>query len=375
MDEVNIEEQIRSIVSGRWIVETQSPDPKRRIVIMRHPTQKEMQLADFYKEKFVEENKVNLMSASEATGMAIKNQIWFPHYDELLEELQDRATQLEKDVADYKEQSKKIIAYRNRAKIAQKELDRVSERIANLLSRKQSVFGNTLEYVSERRRLYSIVGMVSEQIDGKPLWNDDFDLEQDGGLLDGLASSYLQNLRTDTSIIRKVARSNHWRFRWAVGKNNAESLFGRPIYDLSVTQQELLFWSQVYDSAIEAYEPPPNFVIEDDEKFDKWLEEKGKEREKESIKKHYKIDSPGHNENFKVIDGEYDEDGYWQPYTEEEKNRIADAIYDQNAPMIRNMQRVTKRRLDNNRGLSVEEQHLRRGYFQVLGWDRIKGKE
>lgn len=374
MDQVNIEDQIRSIISGRWIVETQSPDPKRHILVMRHPTQKEIQIVDFYKQKFIDENKTYLMSVSEATGKAIQHKVWLPHYDDYIDKIQANVTRLDEDVKLFKEQGKRIVAYKNRARIAEKELNRMSSKLSNLLNRKQSVFGNTLEYVSEKRRLYQLVGLVTEQLDGSPLWSGNIDEEQDSDLLDLLASSYLINLQNDTATIRRVARSNHWRFRWNVGKGNVESLFGRPIYDLSMPQQELLFWAQVYDSAIEAYEPPPNFVIDDDEKFDKWLEEKSHEREKDSVRKHYKLDDSSNNEHFKVIDGEYDKDGYWRPYDKEEKDRIADAIYGQNAPMIRSMQRVTKRRLNKTEGTPVEEQHLRRGYFKVLGWDKVKGQ-
>jgi len=370
-----IESYIRKITSGQWFIQTKSNDPTRKLLAMRYPTLKELQLCDFYKEYYIEKNKDILMSTREAESKAFIHGVWNPTYDDKLQSLITQTQYLEDQIEEFDIKSKKVIAFRSRSRTARRELVRLTDYLERLAFRKSSVFSNTLEYNAEKHRIYRIIGLVTEHIDGKPVWKDgNIELEEDFNLLDILSQSYLQYCEIDIRQIREVARSNYWRYRWAVGKNNVKLLFGRDIRDLSVAQQELVFWSEIYESAIEAYEPPISSIIENDEKFDEWLAKKGEDGDRERERRFYKFDEFKGNENFVIVNGYYDNEGYWQSYTQEEKDKRASMIYGNNSPNIRRMQRQAIGRIDKHGGAPVKEQHIRQGYFKVLGWDRIPEK-
>jgi hypothetical protein len=373
---LEIEEAIRSLISGRWFIETLSKDPTRKLLSMRHPTLRELQLCDFHKKCFIDQNRDTLMSMDEARSKAFIHGVWLPGYDEQMDALAERLPALEEQEHELIEQGKKAVAFRSRARIVRKEIDRMTNKLDRLIERKQAIFGATLEFAAEKKRLFRLVGCVTEFIDGTPVWGyGAIDDECDEDLLHELANSLVENLSYDVAQIRQVARSNLWRYRWSVGKKNIKHLFGRDIADFSQAQQELLFWSEIYDSAIESYEPPPSHIVNNDEMFDKWLSDRCTEAENKKAHTFYKMGDFKGNENFVVVSGEYDKDGYWREYTREEKDAIANRVYGQNPPVIRAMQKGAKARIDKHGGAPVSERHLRRGYFKVLGWDKLKGQE
>ena len=371
----DIETSIRSVMSGRWYVETHSENPARQLLVMRYPLLHELQRCHFLKQKFTTDHAEDLMGYDEAKSHAYIQGVWSDQYDNQLEVIAERIDTLQEQVEEHRELSKKIVAHRNRVRIIEKEIDRLNFRYKQLLERKQAVFGNTLEYMAEKQRLFYLVGCITEYPDGSPVWeHGNIKNEDDESLLMELSASLMDNAVIDTKMIRAIARSNLWRYRWLNGKSNVKTLFGRDIFDLSLAQSELLFWSQIYDAAMEAYEPPPSFVIDDDDRFDEWLADQAEKREGDKVGKYYKFDNFRGNENFVMVNGEYGKDGYWREYTQDEKDEIAKRVYGQNSPIIRKMQKEAKARIDQHGGAPVSECHLRRGYFNVLGWDRIKGQ-
>jgi hypothetical protein len=79
----------------------------------------------------------------------------------------------------------------------------------------------------------------------------------------------------------------------------------------------MLHWTQVYDSAYEAYDRPPDYVIDDDKEFDRWLEKTIKEQEQERRQRFQskkgnigigKASSSNANEVFVPIDGFYSDE-------------------------------------------------------------------
>lgn len=369
----SLEIRIDDVLYGKWFIETQSKDPSRRLLVMRYPTLAENRLCDYYRERFVEDNKDKLMSIKEAKNKAFMNRTWMPYEDEQINKLQDGIEELQTILKDHEEKGNKIAAFKGKARSVKRELHRCSQMLSHLLQKKYDIFGNTLEYIAEQKRLHNIVGIVTEDLDGNAIWRiEEFQDEIDHELIEILCASYVEREQISVANIREIARSYLWRYRWSIGKNNVISLFGRDLKDMTPPQSVLVFWSEVYDSAFESMEPPPRSVVDDDEQFDAWLDKQSKEIEKKQSASYYKVkqDFKG-NEKFVVVEGYYDNEGIWRPYTQEEKNKMADMAYEQNPILIRKMQKMGAKRLAEQGGGGTPEAVLRRGYHKVLGWDKV----
>jgi len=146
---------------------------------------------------------------------------------------------------------------------------------------------------------------------GERYWNtyDEFLDEDDTTLIFNLAIAYYNNNLFDIKIIREIARSPAWRFRWNVARKGAD-LFGKPVSEWSEMQNMLVYWSQVYDMAFESAERPPDSVINDDMAFDTWLNQQSAEFDHGSkkINPQGKIikGNKNHNEFFIMSDGSKD---------------------------------------------------------------------
>lgn len=371
-----MEAEIQRILSAHWFVHINTKDPSRQLLMMRHPTLHETRVCEFYRQRYIDLHKEKLISQEEATSKAIIHKQWHPALDLRARHLYEQYEQLKEEIKRAKEQYKRIASFRTHVKRLEHQIQAAEKELTDLLERKNNIFANTLEFRAERHFVSRLVGFITQDVHQKPLWSGgDISGETATELIETLINEYLNTQTLDTPRIRSVARNNLWRYRWQLGKGDPKSLFGRNVQDLSPEQNLLVFWSQVYDMVYESYEPPPQYIIEDDEKFDAWLEKKAKEGEAKRSKDYYGLNKQKKqdgNEQFVFVDGYYDNDGYWVPYSEEEKRKKAEAIYSQNAPIIRQMQRVGNRRLDEAPGTFIRETHLRKGWFKVLGWDRIK---
>jgi len=365
-----LEEEIQRLLVNNWMVETPSEDPSRQVLVIRYPTLDQKLVGQFFKQKFIRDNAGSMMSREEAEKAAFINGAWYPSLDTKLDHLSSRYETLNESFEAEQEIAKKIVAAKARVRAITREMKQVDYSIKSLVLQKFSIFGNTLEYHAERQRITRMIGMNTLDIHGCPIWTkDEIQEELDIPLVEFLTNSYIEQQNFDVRMIRRIARSNLWHYRWSLGKNSPDSLFGCSIRDLSVEQNFLVFWSQVYEAVGEAAEPPPRDVVENDEEFDKWLEKNARKQEKKKQKSFLGLNKPG-NEQFVVIDGYYDDEGYWQEHTTEEKQRIADNIYGCNNPMIRRMQLEGHRRLKDMGG-QARETELRKGWFRFLGWDKF----
>jgi hypothetical protein len=364
-----LEEEIERILSSTWITETPAVDPSRHTLVMRHPTLVEKQLVNFYKRQFIEGHKDKLISRKKAEQFAFINGAWHPSNDEKIDELTERFEVLQEELKEAEESAKKAVAERSRVRSLTKELGQLQYSLQALILQKNNIFINTLEFQAERDRIFRLVGLVTTDMHGEALWHEgEIAQETDVDLLEFLASDFITHQNIDITLIRKIARSNLWSYRWELGKSQPKSLFGRDVKDLSTEQSFLVFWSQLYDNIRECAEPPSPEILRDDEAFDKWLESKVEKRQVKDRKKKFNLNRRG-NEQFIVIDGYYDDKGYWQEFSEEEKQRQADSVYSCNSELARRVQKSGAKKLESMGG-QAQEVELRRGWFRHLGWDK-----
>lgn len=158
-------------------------------------------------------------------------------------------------------------------------------------------FGNSLERYADQQRVRAMVYCLTYTEKNKKMWETwkDFQNENDDILISNIINAVAKNPQYSTKVIRRIARSNVWRFKWSAAKNSIDNLFGKPIVNLTNNQEAIVYWSQVYDSVYESADRPPQHVVENDEELDKWFKEKSKKRKREEVTKENSLWGVGKN--------------------------------------------------------------------------------
>lgn len=100
-----------------------------------------------------------------------------------------------------------------------------------------------------------------------------------------LIRAYNKSQYSDT-IVRELARTEPWRSLWISSRKvNFKLLFNKDDEDININQRSIILWSNTYDNIQEAYEPPSEDVIEDDDLLDGWFIYSRRKREREQKKK------------------------------------------------------------------------------------------
>lgn len=218
--------------------------------------------------------------------------------------------------------------------------------------------------------------------------------EEDTVLIGRLMREYYNDSLVDEAAIRRIARSGYWRCKWMASKKNrgVKTLFDREMYDLTLDQFRLVYWSQIYDSAFESMEAPSDRVIDDDALFDKWLEQQHQKREAERKKSEFDKKFAGNDKKAKAnevgfsIIGEYcwechcgvkdeadergaDKRGHLHApscpygvflyYDEDTKRRKIEEVQSANPENVRKILGNEQKRLAEAGTDGIEEQHLR----------------
>lgn len=322
---------------------------------------------------------------------ARKNGYWDEDDDTVIKKVDEHLTWMRSEAAKMKfsAQKKRLLA---QIEATEHEAEQVRDKQRRLKSQ-------TAEYLSHEVAAYSLLRRLVFDTNDKALWKTDEDFLDSKDLypafIQYLIHAMLQEGLLDQKTIRRIARSNEWRLLWVFTKESLADLFNRPVSDLTVNHQLLMFWSRMYDSAFEDQNPPEIEVIEDDEKFDMWLAnrelDRKEARESKGNTSQGKGSSLHHQEHGTILDGEFIETctcgvgpqrgvglgarkrhagdctyGVFRPFSQSEKDAIADQIYGRNTSKVRNhLQREAN--TIANRGM-VKEEHLRnKDSRQMLG--------
>jgi len=132
----------------------------------------------------------------------------------------------------------------------------------------------------------------------------------------------------------------------------------------------------VYDSVYESLERPPEEVVLDDKALDEWLLEQNEKYKREVGQRYHgkgvtkgnsKIDNA--SEVFKIVTGEFDTDGVWHEYTEEERWAKIERIRNLNSPLARKIKSNEEERLRDTPGQFIQEHELRksRDHREAMG--------
>lgn len=197
----------------------------------------------------------------------------------------------EKEFKICKEDVSKLIQEKPKLKFKTKSLKIVEATIASLEKRideltqiRHSLFPQTIEYQKAYRTNVTLLSECVRDRYGKKIWETVDDLEE------SLSAREIEELlRITTAVvklsqkdIRLIARSEPWRTIWKTASKTGSSLFKNPISDITRSQYELCYWSNVYDSVYESPDFPGGDIVDDDDKLDDWFVQQSTKYSKKS---------------------------------------------------------------------------------------------
>ncbi len=258
--------------------------------------------------------------------------------------------------------TQKFLAKKNKI---DEQINQTKEKIRVVSGKRQRMYSNTAEYMSQEAFVLSIMEQTILNRDGTPFFGKHNTISNLKNYQRELFEILVREITSEGLIphtdLRKIARSMEWRMLWTLNRENLTGLFNIPLADLSASQRMLIYWSRVYDLAYESTEKPDEDVIQDDQKFDLWLQNRNVDKNDSAEAKKRNI--PDHHERGVILDGYYVETcvcgisdvkvrghgerprhasncqyGQYRKYTREEKDKIADEVYNRNSPRIRQIQ-------------------------------------
>jgi hypothetical protein len=298
MKEQDIGELLDAVTWGRRIIEVKDNNGEMKTFVFRPLTLEEKNIGNYIHKHFMDTS--TLMTRDELKKHAIHAGMWRVHYDSDLESLrkelivitEERSLEEKTKMLDSKGRKKRL-----RPTSRFKKLNTKAFHISESIGLLEKIYTEhielpSVEYAAEcERGNYFLKCATLSFPEMNQVWNtlDDLNREQDTGLVVRLLRTYYNESIADEASIRRIARSGFWRCKWMASKKNrgVRTLFDREMFDLTLDQFRLVYWSQVYDSAFESMEAPSDDVIEDDKLFDRWLEEQHKKREQERKKSEF----------------------------------------------------------------------------------------
>lgn len=355
------------------------------------PTLTQRNTAAFIQERALQESlEAGVPSEEDLLKMAINAGAWSEEHQRTLDEADVTISRLKGEKA--------VCKHSVARKLLQRQINEARECIRHIRSVKEQFTVQSAEYLAQAEYIYYLMRETVRRLDGSSLWNSEEHFLQDREAYSAFFSFIAMDVASegvmDTKQIRKLARSGEWRLFWTQGRENLTCLFDRSVSEMNINQRALVYWSKVYDIAFESYEGrPSDDVIENDERFDEWLQQYLAQRSEDNVPgKDQKLRrAKDHQEQGVVIDGFYIETcscgvgtkapkglglgprhapdceyGTFREYTEEEKEKIVNDVYGRNPGVVRAIVGKEQKAIDKH-GL-VDERNLRgRNTRRVLG--------
>ena len=276
----DIKKTIDSIMWGKSFVEIEDSQHCIKTFILRCLTIKEANFLQFIKTKEYDLCiKQGVLTNKELEEVYCEYGLWTEVEENRIQELKKQIPILQANIKNFE-------FFVNKKKAFKKELSKIEKEILELQNTKNSIYLYSAESRAEEiARRYNVM-LSSEDIYENPIWKsiEEFEDENDEKLIYELALAYYKNNIFSVQDLRRVARHPEWRFRWNASKSGAD-LFGKPISQWSEMQNSIVYWSQYYDMVIESAERPSDFIIENDDACDSWINDQMKKYSSQSTGK------------------------------------------------------------------------------------------
>ena len=280
MEEIDVENLISRIAIGGRFAEV-TRDGESCFVFIKNLSMKDKTFISFiYDNAYKKARDNGLYSENELKKIYDRSGLWTKEDEEKFIGIEKDLIKIEEGMKDIDKDDEKNIRTAKRVKNA---AENTWQKYA---LRRNSLFSNSAERMANEAKINAII-FSSAHIAGNKIWPtwSAFETETDEELIASIRREIMSiGKKITTSEFRKIARSPSWRFRWGAAQKIGD-LFGCPVIELDDDQQNLLYWSQFYDSIFEAYERPPDSVIDDDAKLDEWLIKQGEKNKQEQNKR------------------------------------------------------------------------------------------
>lgn len=278
VDYEKIAKAIEYIGYGKRFIMADNSQGEKVLLVIAPLTPKGRVFIDFiYKQSLDQAIKDGLMTEAELLKDASFRGVWTDYHQGQIKLLEDELNKIPQ-------------ADKNMSKREQQKLDKLRTSIEHQLKefrdKRANLLSTSAERYAEEAKVRAFLYCCAENESEQKLWPSwqAFNEERDNKLIDSMMRSAL-NRGPSLSIkeIRAIARSGQWRHKWLAAKN-IDKLWGKSVIDMTDEQTSLVYWSQVYDSVYEAYERPPQSIIDDDEALDKWLDGQSKKADDDAKK-------------------------------------------------------------------------------------------
>lgn len=281
MEEKDLSELLDAIVWAHRIVEVDADST----YVFRPLTLEERNMANFVYEHKLKHSKQ--LKQDELTKQAIRKGLWQRSFEGQLKLLREELAKLLDDLGEEERANKsrrtptvKLMRLRERVGAVTKAVRTIEDDHTRYIELPSA------EYEAEcERGIYLLRCATLTFPDLEQKWCNLQALKDETNtqLVARLLHLFYNVTIAEEKDIRRLARSGFWRSKWNGSKKNrgVKTLFNREMYDLTIDQYHLVFWSQVYDSAFESMEPPSDDIIENDKLFDRWLDEQHQKRKQE----------------------------------------------------------------------------------------------
>lgn len=381
---MQLEKAIQFIMSSHILATIQDKYGNSIIVSFSIPSIEDRIYMDFlYEQEFNKAIIYKIPTEKQIIEEAKKNGIWTTYEDSYINNY-DNIIKYSKQRM---QEAVSTIERKNIEKqIKQSEINRkkIQEKYNELLNR-------SAESIAREAQVVYLISKITRTSNGNLLWEHINECKDQVLIWNAIKIYHEMNSKIDIKLIRQIARSPQWRLRWNISKKNILSLFGRHIKDLSDIQTSLIYWSQIYDSAFESLESPSDEILNDDDQFDKWLEEQAAKRKSEKVNRNMDkkrsdgfYDNQGkfharssnvtdHHEYGECVSGYYDKQGYYREYTIEEKRERIAAIYGRNSIVTRRILASEVNKIEQ-KGILRDQDLRNENVLKILGCPMTKGK-
>jgi hypothetical protein len=269
---MDIEKVVNRILWGKSIVDVKDRTGKLHTFILRSLTIKENNLASYlYDKEYADAIATGILTCEQLKSIYESEEVWTEKEELELRGYPIAIKRLKTSIKDHE-------FFTLRKKQLEKRLRKTEKEYNDKIAEKDLLFAVSAEQRAQEVSRRFMVMMSTETLDEQKYWVDkgQFLAERDLPLIYNLALAYYKHNLLGQTTIRKIARSPIWQYRFAAYKRGAD-LFGRPVSEWSEMQGLLIYWSQIYDSVYNHPDRPSDFIINDDNALDGWLDSQSKE--------------------------------------------------------------------------------------------------
>jgi len=223
-------------------------------------------------------------------------------YDKRLDELKAKSIMTEKEIFDLAEKQKiytkqdeasftfleKVNKDLNRKfktidprfkKSFKERIKKNQEQLSSLNSRRTSLKSHSAEYLAYQSRLNYLLVTCVRKKNNEYFWpNVEIMLNTlQTDLYNFLLEEYVKFMNgMSIKKIRAAARSPLWQTSFRYSMESGQQLFPQPCSEWDINKILLCYWSMIYKNVFEKENCPMQFIIDDDDKFDDWLDKEQK---------------------------------------------------------------------------------------------------